>query len=61
MRFQTKRQPINQLLSLTHDIYKSFEDVYEVRGVFVDILKVCLSCKFVCLTNYKKMGYQVTY
>ena len=30
---------INQLLSITHEIYKSFDDGYEVRGVFVDISK----------------------
>ena len=30
---------INQLLSITHNIYKSFDDGYEVRGVFLDILK----------------------
>ena len=28
---------INQLLSITHDIYKSFDCGYEVRGVFLDI------------------------
>ena len=28
---------INQLLSITHDIYKSFDCRYEVRGVFLDI------------------------
>ena len=28
---------INQLLSITHKIYKSFDDGYEVRGVFLDI------------------------
>ena len=28
---------INQLLSITHDIYKSFDCSYEVRGVFLDI------------------------
>ena len=27
---------INQLLSITHEIYKSFDDGYEVRGVFLD-------------------------
>ena len=31
---------INQLLSITHEIYKSFDDGYEVRGVFLDISKV---------------------
>ena len=30
---------INQLLSITQDIYKSFDRSYEVRGVFLDISK----------------------
>ena len=30
---------INQLLSVTHEIYKSFYDGWEVRGVFLDISK----------------------
>ena len=30
---------INQLLSITHEIYKSFDDDWEVRGVFVDMSK----------------------
>ena len=30
---------INQLLSITHEIYKSFDDGYEVRRVFLDIPK----------------------
>ena len=30
---------INQLLSITHEIYKSFDDGYEVRGVLLDISK----------------------
>ena len=30
---------INQLLSITHNIYKSFDNGYEVRGVFLDISK----------------------
>ena len=30
---------INQLLSINHDIYKSFDEGYEVRGVFLDISK----------------------
>ena len=30
---------INQLLSITHDTYKSFDCGYEVRGVFPDISK----------------------
>ena len=30
---------INQLLCITHDIYKSFDEGYEVRSVFLDIPK----------------------
>ena len=30
---------INQLLSITYEIYKSFDDGFEVRGVFLDISK----------------------
>ena len=30
---------INQLISITHEIYESFDDGFEVRGVFLDISK----------------------
>ena len=30
---------INQLLSITHETYKSFDGGYEIRGVFFDISK----------------------
>ena len=30
---------INQFFSITHKIYKSFDDGYQVRGVFLDISK----------------------
>ena len=30
---------INQLLSITHEIYKSFDDGLEIRGIFLDIPK----------------------
>ena len=30
---------INQLLSINHEIYKSFDDGWEVRGVFLDLSK----------------------
>ena len=30
---------INQLLSIKHEIYKSFDDGWEVRGVYLDISK----------------------
>ena len=31
---------INQLISITHELYKSFDDGPEVRGIFLDISKV---------------------
>ena len=37
--FKTGDSRINQLISITHEIYKSFDDGYEVRGVFLDISK----------------------
>ena len=30
---------ITQLVSITHEIYESFDDGFEVRGVFLDISK----------------------
>ena len=41
---------INQLLSITHEIYKSFDDGWEVRGVFLDISKA-----------FDKVGIKVYY
>ena len=53
---------INQLLSITHNIYKSFDDGYEVRGVFLDISKAFdKPGMMVLFLNYKKMEYQATY
>ena len=37
--FKTGDSCINQLISITHEICKSFDDGYEVRGVFLDISK----------------------
>ena len=37
--FKPRDSCINQLLSITHNIYKSFDDGYEVRGIFLNILK----------------------
>ena len=37
--FKTDDSCINQLISITHEINKSFDDGYELRGVFLDILK----------------------
>ena len=39
LRFKTGDSCINQLISITHEICKSFDDGYEVRGVFLDISK----------------------
>ena len=38
--FTGKDSCINQFLSSTHEIYKSFDEGFEVRGVFLDISKV---------------------
>ena len=37
--FKPRDSCINQLLPITHNIYKSFDDGYEVRGVFLDVSK----------------------
>ena len=37
--FKTGDSCINQLISITHEIYKSFDVCYEVRAVFLDISK----------------------
>ena len=37
--FRTGDSCINQLLSITHDIFNSFDNGWEVRGVFLDISK----------------------
>ena len=37
--FQPGDSCINQLLSITHDIYKSLDHGFEVEGMFLDISK----------------------
>ena len=37
--FRPGHSCINQLLSITHEIYQSFDDNLEVRAVFLDISK----------------------
>ena len=37
--FKPDNSCANQLLAITHEIFSSFDDNYEVRGVFLDILK----------------------
>ena len=52
---------INQLLSIMHNIYKSFDNGYEVR-CFLTFQKHLIKCGMMILySNYKKMEYQVTY
>ena len=38
-RFKPDDYYVNQLIAITHEIYKSFDDGLEVRGVFLDISK----------------------
>ena len=38
-RFKPGDSCIRQLLPITHEIYKSFDSGFEVRGVFLDISK----------------------
>ena len=37
--FRSGDSCVNQLLAITHEIYKSFDEGFEVRGVFLDISK----------------------
>ena len=37
--FKPGNSCVNQLVSITHEIYKSFYEGHEVRGVFLDISK----------------------
>ena len=37
--FKPGNSCINQLLSVTHEVYKSFDDDWEVKGVFLNISK----------------------
>ena len=39
-RFRPTDSCVNQLLAITHEIYKSFDERFKVRGVFLDISKV---------------------
>ena len=50
----------NQLISITHEIYQSFDDGFKVRGVFLDISKafdkVWRNCLIYKHKNISKMG-----
>ena len=68
--FKSRHSCINQLLSITNKTYKSFDDGYEVRGVFLDISKALvlhssyivhlILYTMVLYSNYKKMRYRIT-
>ena len=38
--FRTRDSSINQALSVTHDIYCSFDEGFETKAIFLDISKV---------------------
>ena len=61
--FKPRDSCINQRLSITHNIYKLYDDVYEVRGVFFLTFQKHLikSGTMVLYSSHKKMGYRVTY
>ena len=53
---------INQLLSSTHEIYKSFDGGWEVRGIFLDISKAFDKVWHqVVILKLKQMVYQEIY
>ena len=37
--FKPANSCINQLIAITHDLFKGFDDGLEVRGIFLDISK----------------------
>ena len=49
-RFKPGDSGVNQLLAITHEMYESFDEEFEVRGVFLDISKafdkVCMKVYF---------------
>ena len=57
--FKPGESSIYQLSSITHNIYKSFNDGYKVRDALLDISKAFGTRDL--YSNYKKKGYQVTY
>ena len=51
---------INQLLSITHEIYSSFDDGFEVRSVFLDISKAFNKVWILLYFNLSKMVFWMT-
>ena len=60
--FRPEDSCINQILSVTNNIYKSFDDGYEYRGVFFLTFQKHLikSGTMALFLNYKKMEHQPT-
>ena len=53
---------INQFLLIMHNVYKSFDDSYEVRGVFLDVSKGFDKVWHDGLVlKLQEMGYRATY
>ena len=44
--FKPRYSYINRLTSITHEIYQSFDDGLQVRGVFLDISKAMSTYRF---------------
>ena len=51
---------INQLLSITHEIYSSFDNGFEVRSVFLDISKAFNKVWILLYFNLSKMVFWMT-
>ena len=47
---------IYQSLSLTHEIYQSFDNAFEVKDNLLDIYKAQIKFGIKVFLNYKKMG-----
>ena len=59
--FKPEDSCINQLLSITHEIYSSFDDGLENRSVLLDVSKAFDKVWHkVFFSNYRKMVYLVT-
>ena len=54
---------INQLLSISHEIYQSFDESFDVRSVFLDISKAFDKVWHVMalFSNLNRMTYLVTF
>ena len=59
--FKTGDSCINQLLSRTNEIYTSFDDGLEVRGVFLDISKAFHQVIFKLNKMTSPVNYSVFY